>query len=173
MACLLTSGFSNTDCGFLLGGLKSLYIANASEVTSITDTTLPVPDGILDTITMDGAAVFYKFDFEKDTASYTQELQVSGGNRYVTQTVTFSLAGQDADAVNVLTEIATSKLVVIAESKSGVRTILGLQTPLEAITGSVLNSGAAAGDFGGAVVTLQADANGFGFQLDPTTVIPQ
>jgi len=171
MACLLTSGFSNTDCGFLLGGIKSLYIANASEVTSITDTTLPVPDGILDTITMNGG-VFHKFDFEKDTASYTQELQVSGGNKYVTQTVTFSLAGQDVEAINVLTELATSKLVVISETKSGIRTVLGLSTPLEAITGVTLNSGAAAGDFGGAVVTLQADANAFGFQLDNSTVIP-
>jgi len=172
MACLLTSGFANTDCGFLLGGLKSLYIANAADITSITDTTLPVPDGILDTITMDGAAVFYKFDFEKDTASYTQELQVSGGNKWVTQSVTFSLAGQDYEAVKTLTELATGKLVVIAETKAGVRTILGLSTPLEAITGTVLNSGAAAGDFGGAVVTLQGDANAFGFELDGATVIP-
>jgi len=172
MPCLLTSGFFNTDCGFLLGGLKSLYIANASEVSEIIDSSNPL-DGILDTITMVGAGVFYKFNFEKDTASFTQELQVSGGNRYVTQTVTFSLAGQDLEAINVLTEIATSKLVVIAESKAGVRTVLGLQTPLEAITGSVLNSGAAAGDFGGAVITLQADANGFGFQLDSIAVIPQ
>jgi tripartite-type tricarboxylate transporter receptor subunit TctC len=155
-----------------LGGLKSLYIANASDIVSITDTTLPVPDGILDTISMNGPAVFYKFDFEKDTASYTQELQVSGGNKYVTQSVTFSLAGQDYEAVKVLTELVTGKLVVIAETKSGVRTILGLSTALEAITGTVLNSGAGAGDFGGAVVTLQADANAFGFELAGATVIP-
>jgi hypothetical protein len=172
MPCLITSGFSKTDCGFLLGGLKSLYIANREDVTSITDTTTPVPDGILDTITMVATKVFYKFDFEKDTASFTQELQVSGGNKYVTQTVTFSLAGQGQAILEVLNELSLSKLVVIAETRTGVRTVLGYDVALEAIAGTNYNSGAAAADFGGSVITLQADAPAYGYELSGATVIP-
>lgn len=170
MACLLTGGFTKGDCGFLLGGLAKLYIANSADVVSITDST-PLT-GVLDTIVMDGAAVWYAFQFEKDTASFTQELQVSNGNRYVMQTLVFSLAGQGVEVVKILAELSLGNFIAIAETRTGVRTVLGLQNGLEATGGSNFNSGAAAGDFGGAVITLVGEEAGFGAELDPATVIP-
>jgi hypothetical protein len=150
MPCLITGGLVK-DCDFLLGGLKTLYLANISDIDTYTDTT--ADDGIIDAIIMNGVGVFHTFEFEDNTASFTNEMQVSAGQKYVLQTVNFSLANKEAEVIAQMKDLALSTLVAIAVDRTGKRYILGRNNGLSATVAS-LNSGAAEGDFAGLTVTL-------------------
>lgn len=152
MACLITAGIAK-DCDFLVGGLKDLYIANLEDVASYTDTT--PDDGIINTIVMVATKVFFTFEFDNNTASFNNELTVSNGQKYVTQTVTFQAASKEPEVIAELKNLALGTFVAIAVDRTGKRFILGRTNGLEA-TVQTLGSGAADGDFGGLAVTLSA-----------------
>ena len=162
MPCLITAGLTK-DCDYLLGGLKTLYLANTSDVDSYTDT---VPnDGEINAIVMVATKVFFTYEFENNTASFTNELVVSGGQKYVAQTVNFSLSKKDAELIADLKNLSLANIVAIAVDRTGKRFILGRINGLEA-TVQTLNSGVAEGDFGGLTVTLAGSETEYSQELD-------
>jgi len=167
MSCLIDSGVKRT-CEFSAGGLNSLYIANLDEVTDYTVGT----DGEITAINFSSPGGFYDYDFLKDSASFTQELVVSEGQKYYTQTVTFNISqrsetsadtpdGEQTDIeaqklVQLMDKLALGKFIVVATSRSGASYLLGKLNGLES-SASTLNSGAAGGDFSGYSITLSGD----------------
>lgn len=161
MACLITSGAIAT-CEFSVGGLKALYLYNKDEIVSWTATS-----GLFTAFVMADDAIGYQFEFLEETASAQAELVVSNGQRYVRDTVTFNLDGKvktaagstpqtDAEAdtlVATFEKLMLGKFVAIAEERSGKRYIYGRNNGLKA-TALTRGSGAAEGDFSGAVITL-------------------
>ena len=164
MPCLITGGLVK-DCDFLLGGLKALYLANLSDIDSYTDTV--ADDGEINAIVMVATKTFFTFEFEDNTGSFNNELTVSGGQKYVTQTLAFSLASKEKEVIAELKNLALSDLVAIAEDRTGKRFILGRTNGLEPSV-QTLGSGAADGDFAGLAVTLTGVDIEYSQTLDPT-----
>lgn len=162
MACLINNGLLNDQCQFLIGGLKNIYLANADEVTSITDTDT---DDILDTITMTSGSTFYKFDLSKDTSSSTEVLTVSNGNKYILSTITFVVPKSDTEAILTAEKLALGKFVAITETRMGKYKVFGLTNPLEATVGE-LNSGAGEGDSAGLNFQLAGAQLGYAREFD-------
>lgn len=88
MACSNLSSGLTLGCDNNIGGIKAIYITEKSNVTSLG---LSSPGDEISTISMSG--VFYEFQFNKNTSSYTEELasDVSAGRDLYTQTVTLVL----------------------------------------------------------------------------------
>lgn len=164
MACLITGGIVK-DCDFLLGGLKTIYLANSEDIDSYTDTV--ANDGIINAIVMVATKVFFTYEFDNNGGSFTNELTVSGGQKYVTQTVNFSVANKEAEVIADLKNLSLANMVAICVDRTGKRYILGRTNGLEA-TITTLNSGAADGDFAGLTVTLSAVDIEFSQTLDPS-----
>ena len=162
MACLISNGNLITcDESFAVaGGLDTIWMANSEQITSILDTTL---DGILDTITMVGASVFYRFDFHKDGAMFTQTQENVEGGIKLKQTLMLTVPNYDQDKADLLKQLLFSKLVVIVKTRSGKYFILGVgkdstisQLESEA---TEMTSGRANSDLLGTTYTLSGYAN--------------
>lgn len=125
MACLITDGNLITcDESFALaGGLDTVWIANSEQITSITDTNA---DNILDLITMVGTSVFYRFDFHRDGAMFTQTQENVEGGIKLKQTLMLTVPNYDQDKADLLKQLLFAKVVVIAKTRSGRYFILGV-----------------------------------------------
>jgi hypothetical protein len=170
MACLLTQDFSLSCTGFALaGGLASLYLANSEEV----EVTKSGPLTKYDTITMDAGKTFFKYDFAKNSASFTQATEIAEAGTRLKQTLTFTIPNYDDVTATMIGEFAFSKLVAIVETRQGVRVILGLEgtagLELETIE---QNTGAAMGDMNGTKYVLSCFVSTAANELDAATVIP-
>ena len=175
MSCLLTSG-NTIDCteSFALsGGLLKIYIANASQLTSITDSDA---DNIFDTIAMVALAKFYGFDFHKDGAMFTQTGETVDGGIKLKQTLTLTVPNYDQDKADLLKSFVFSKVVVIAETRSGKRFILGygkdgIKSPLE-YEAVEMASGKAQSDLIGTTYTFSSYASSAAPEFLITAAIP-
>ena len=169
MSCLINSGLTK-DCNFLLGGLKEFYIAN---ITDIEDFDVVVAAGVdlgkADLPTMLSSKVFYKVEFEKGTANFTNELTVSNGQKYVTQSATLTLAKQEQEVLTVLSNMSLGRFTVIGVTATGKRFVLGRVNGLEASAGS-FNSGGAEGDFAGVSVTFTGAETEYSRELVTGTI---
>jgi hypothetical protein len=143
MSCLLTSG-ATRQCSHEFGGLKELYIANFSEVTSVdTNPTTGQATGF----TMTSGATFYSFEFLKDTAQALEELQ-DGPSSFIQQTINFQLNGITLQKRDVLNELSLGTFVVIAKKPDDNYWVYGVPASsigLEATTDNI-DSGTATSD---------------------------
>lgn len=122
--CLIDKGFTSACGGFALaGGLAALYIANKEDVVSITKST---PTAKYDTITMAVGKVFYKFDFAKDSANFTQATEIAEAGVALKQTLVFGIPNYNDEQAERISQFAFAKVLVIAETRQGIRVILGL-----------------------------------------------
>jgi len=159
--CLISAG-NEILCGefTIQGGISKVYLANASQLTSITDVSL---DGILDTITMVGANVFYDFNFHKDGAMFTQTTENGEGRKALKQTLMLTIPNYDQAKADIMNQLLFSQLIAVVELRSGKKFILGygkdgISTPLEEET-TEMTSGRAQADNLGTVYTLSCYAS--------------
>lgn len=165
MSCLINSGIART-CEFTTGGINRLYVANYDEVESFSASTM---SGVIDTIVMTSGATFHEIVNLKDTASFTQELVVSEGQKFYTQNLVFNVSSNSEikdgteDGVqsveeaqelqDLIDKLNLGKYIFIAQSRSGKFYILGKLNGLET-SASTFGTGAAGGDFAGYVMTF-------------------
>ena len=162
MACILSGGLTK-DCNYLIGGLSELYLVSKSQFSGASST-----NGVITAITMSGGSTFKKIEFEKNTGAFTNELTVSNGQKYITQSVSFSLAKKDASVIIAADEIALGEFVAIAKDRNGNRYLLGRYNGLQASV-TTMSSGSGEGDFAGLSVTLTGAEIEFS-QLVNTTI---
>lgn len=171
MACLITKGHTGTaSCQYALaGGLATLYLANGDEV----EVTKSVPTGKYDTITMDAGKVFFRYDFSKDSANFMHATETSEAGVRLKQTLVFNIPNYDDNIADIIKELSFAKVVAIAETRQGLRFVLGLEgtSGLEQET-IEQNTGSAIGDLNGTVFTLSTYVSEPAGELDPTVVIP-
>ncbi len=95
MACNtpLTS-IVNLCSGNNVGGLINIYIAPAEFVSATTTNA----SGVITGITMSGSATFTKFEFNKNSANYTEVASISleNGSTFYTTTLTLKIAKRDS-----------------------------------------------------------------------------
>lgn len=147
----------STFCGYSLKQIVELYIANAEDVTA---TTVGAPEegegGVeVKTITLAASAKFYKIEPAKDTATFTDSLQVGdGGSKYRQSSITWNISGEyTAKMVDVLDALSLGRFIIVARLSDGSYVMFGRLTPMEAETAS-LESAAEATGFNGITVTF-------------------
>ena len=148
----------STFCGYSLKQIVELYIANAEDVTA---TTVGAPTegegkGVeVKTITLAASAKFYKIQPAKDTATFTDSLQVGdGGSKYRQSSITWNISGEyTSEMVDVLDALSLGRFVIVAKLSDGSYVMFGRLTPMEAETAS-LESAAEATGFNGITVTF-------------------
>ena len=146
----------STFCGYALKQIVELYIANAEDVTG---TTVGAPEeggGVeVKTITLATSTKFYKIQPAKDTATFTDSLQVGdGGSKYRQSSITWNISGEyTAEMVDVLDALSLGRFIIVARLSDGSYVMFGRLTPMEAETAS-LESAAEATGFNGITVTF-------------------
>ena len=146
----------STFCGYSLKQIVELYIANAEDVTATTVGAPTEGKGVeVKTITMAASAKWYKIEPAKDTATFTDSLQVGdGGSKYRQSSITWNISGEyTAQMVDILDALSLGRFVIVARLSDGSYVMFGRLTPMEAETAS-LESAAEATGFNGITVTF-------------------
>lgn len=146
----------STFCGYSLKQIVELYIANAEDVTATTVGAPTSGKGVeVKTITLAASAKFYKIEPAKDTATFTDSLQVGdGGSKYRQSSITWNISGEyTSEMVDVLDALSLGRFVIVAKLSDGSYVMFGRLTPMEAETAS-LESAAEATGFNGITVTF-------------------
>ena len=148
MACLINAGITR-ECGFSVGGVQKIYLANKADVSSVDH------DGTTNEITgvtMTTGGTFYQYEAEPETMQALQELTVGAVSRFVNQTLNMSLAGITQAKKVVLEDMANADMVAIYEDQSGIYWFFGENgRGLRAIT---LNPDTGAADSDDNLVTI-------------------
>jgi hypothetical protein len=153
MACLLTTG-TTTDCAFILQGVTSAWIANFSEMTASTSSSLSMATG----------KKFYALQFEDGTGNLSQELAV-GTTRHVTQSVSFQVASQGQTITDRANEYGLASVVLVVKTKSGKKFIVGRTGSGLRATSLTLSTGAGEGDNNaGMIVTFTGGATEYALE---------
>ena len=146
----------STACGYSLKQIVDLYLANYEDITATTVGKPTEGDGVeVKTITLANQAKFYHIEPAKDTATYTDSLQVGdGGSKYRQTEITWNIAGAyTPEMVDVLDALSLGKYVIVARLSDGSYIMFGRLTPLESTVAS-LTSAAEATGFNGITVTF-------------------
>lgn len=146
----------STFCGYSLKQIVELYIANAEDVTATTVGAPTDGKGVeVKTITMASSAKWYKIEPAKDTATFTDSLQVGdGGSKYRQSSITWNISGEyTSEMVDILDALSLGRFVIVAKLSDGSYVMFGRLTPMEAETAS-LESAAEATGFNGITVTF-------------------
>ena len=158
MACNISSGIS-LDCRDSQGGVLYAYIANGP-VDGYTEAA-----GVISAITVGGVApTFYKFEFPKQTASFTETVNASteNGTVFYTQELSMVFNKMTAEKRNQLTLMAQNQeLLVIVKDGNNKFWTVGLERGA-VLSAGTQTSGAAYGDRNGMELTLQ------GLEAQPT-----
>lgn len=147
----------STTCGYSLKQIVDLYLANYEDVTATTIGAPTEGTGVeVKTITLGNSAKFYHIEPSKDTATYTDSLQVGdGGSKYRQTEITWNIAGAyTPDMVDALDALSLGKYVIVARLSDGSYIMFGRLSAMEANAAS-LQSAAEATGFNGITVTFQ------------------
>ena len=147
----------STACGYSLKQIVDLYLANYEDITASTVGKPTEGDGVeVKTITLANEAKFYHIEPAKDTATFTDSLQVGdGGSKYRQTEITWNIAGTyTSGMVDILDALSLGRYAIVARLSDGSYVMFGRLTPLESTVAS-LTSAAEATGFNGITVTLQ------------------
>lgn len=145
--CKLTQNITKDKCAYDVAGVVALYLLNNDRSTKY-----EMQDGQIKTIT--GAEKAYRIDFEKDTASFTDELAEGGnGGKYRTHTVNFTIGQLDYKKLNQGDALSLGKFTAIVVDKNKDCFVLGRNNGLSA-TSFNYESGAADADAKGWTVVM-------------------
>lgn len=147
----------STACGYSLKQIVDLYLANYEDITASTVGKPTEGDGVeVKTITLANEAKFYHIEPAKDTATFTDTLQVGdGGSKYRQTEITWNIAGAyTSGMVDILDALSLGRYAIVARLSDGSYVMFGRLTPLEATVAS-LTSAAEATGFNGITVTFQ------------------
>jgi hypothetical protein len=139
------------DCGNV-GGLKTLYIADVLDVTSVT-----VVDGAVTAIVMTASKKFKKFEFRRGNANFvsTSSRDDSAGTNFVSTVVTASFNHMETAKRKDMQGLATANVYVIAVDQNGKNWFIGYDS--YGAGGVNGNSGAAMGDANNYEATVTAE----------------
>lgn len=153
----ITGNIDAYTCGMRRGGLvKEIYVANFGDIETITSSTL---NNVYDSITMNTNPsttlpyFWYRITSRKDTAGMTNEMVNGTNNKYINQTITFSIDGITPESHQVLNEMAEGEAVFIVKDYEGQLHLLGRVAGLE-VDSLASGTGTAEDDLYGATVTF-------------------
>lgn len=148
MACLLTRGFEK-DCRDSVGGIKTVYIANWSQIDDTTEV-----DGEVTAITLAAGAYFHEYQLRRQTSSFTENYEGSeeNGTLFHEQEVNVILTRLEAAKRNEMYLMGKGDVVIIAQDNNNNYLLFGLENGLT--LGGSASSGTSFGDLSGYELTF-------------------
>ena len=177
------------DCSHSLGGIKTVYIANYNDVTSLsynasTGATTGTTSGVTgsttgvtytgDTITgitMASGTYFKPYQFRKQTGSMTSTLTVdeTAGVNYVSTELSLVFTKMETKKRIELSALSVGQLAVIVEDSNGTFWYLGKDDYVSATAGGA-QTGVAKGDGNNYTLTLRDESDTYPFEIDKSAV---
>jgi hypothetical protein len=156
MACVSFSGGIPKECESNIGGLTKLYLTDFDNIVSYTQS-----GGTVSSITMASASFFYEFEFNRNSATFTEDLvkSVEAGSALFEQTITVTIPRRDVAKRNTLALLTQRDLAVIIKDSNGLYWYPGAVEGVY-LSESTSTSGTAKVDGSNYVLTLK------GFELD-------
>lgn len=153
MACVSFSGGISLNCENNIGGLTKVYLTDFDNIVTLTES-----GGTVSSITMASASYFYEFEFNRNSATYTEDLvkDVAVGSALFTQTLTLTIPRRDVQKRNVLSLLTQRDLAVIIKDSNGFYWYPG-RTEGMYLSESTSTSGTAKADGSNYVITLTAE----------------
>lgn len=151
MACVSFSGGIANDCANNMGGLTKLYLTDFDNVVSYTES-----GGTVSVITMASASYFYEFEFNRNSATYQEDLvkSVEAGSALFEQTITVTIPRRDVAKRNTLALLTQRDLAVIIKDSNGLYWYPGAVEGVY-LSESTSTSGTAKADGSNYVLTLK------------------
>lgn len=148
-----TATLSTIDgrCDTAIGGIKSIMIANKDDITKVeTD-----ESGLITAITMAATKKFAKWQFRKNTGSYTSTFETNAaiGNNTVTTEVALQFTKAEQQKRMDIQTAINAAAVVIVEDMIGNYIYLGYENEVT-ITSVTMQSGTATSDLNGFNLTF-------------------
>lgn len=158
MACNLIQG-NEVLCRDAVGGVKTVYIANFSNVQAYS-----ASSGVVSSITMVPGTKFYTFQLEKENAQYDNKMvgSIENGSTYFESTLTFTMKKLSASMKNSIKVLGQSQLMVIVLDNNGVYHVMGLTRAADCLE-STMSTGKAMGDLSGATMTITSKEPDFDY----------
>lgn len=154
------------DCSTSMGGIKTVYIANYSDVESVA-----VADEKITGVTMIDGAKFLQYHLRKGAGSFssTSNIDAANGINYVTTDLVFNMLKMDTAKRVEMTALSVNELAVIVEDANGVYWYLGKDEAVTATTGTGA-TGTARTDGNMYSITLQDTSLTYPYEIDATAV---
>ena len=151
MSCISFSGGISKDCENNIGGLKKLYITDFDNIYAYSQS-----GGTVSSISMTGSTVFYEFSFNRNSATFTEDLvkSVEAGSALFEQTVTVTIPRRDVAKRNTLSLLTQRDLAVVIEDSNGLYWYPGAEEGMY-LSESTSTSGTAKADGSNYVLTLK------------------
>lgn len=161
MPCALTQGY-NLDCMENVGGVKTVYVMEFENATTITNTA-----GLITTLTKATGKKFWKYNLEKETAEASEQMTVNRENntKFVKQTVKFVFNKQSVSLRDEITLLASNRCLVVTLTNNGEYWLYGKDFGLNIATVDV-KTGVKLGDRNGYELTLESDEKTFAYKLN-------
>lgn len=177
------------DCSHSLGGIKTVYIANYNDVTSLsynasTGSTTGTTSGVTgsttgvtytgDTITgitMASGTFFQPYQFRKQTGSLTSTLTVdeTAGVNYVSTELSLVFTKMETKKRIELSALSVGQLAVIVEDSNGTFWYLGKDDYVSVSAGGA-QTGVAKGDGNNYTLTLRDESDTYPYEVTKEAV---
>lgn len=154
--CNGLSGGILKDCDNNWGGVKEIYITELGNISSVTHGS---PTRSISAIAMLNSAKFYKFEFNKNTSTYTQQTTSNQENasEACLQTVSLVITRMEQGKRDVLMKLGKFKdLCVIVKDSNDLYWLLGETVGLN-MTEKASGPGTARTDRNGYVITISGE----------------
>lgn len=132
--CQLSSNLlRNTQCGYALGQIARLYLANFDDVESVS---LSTDRSAVSHISMVSGTTWYQIDPAQNSATWSDELTVTdNGGRFRVHTINFNVIGEyNSLMADALDALSLGKYMAIVKRSDNTYVLLGRVSGLEAST---------------------------------------
>lgn len=132
--CQLSSNLlRNTQCGYALGEIARLYLANFDDVDSVS---LSTDRSAVSHITMVSGTTWYQIDPAKNSATWSDELTVTdNGGKYRVHSINFNVIGEyNSLMADALDALSLGKYMAIVKRSDNTYVLLGRVSGLESST---------------------------------------
>lgn len=167
MGCTQTLSGITRDCMGNNGGIKTVWLANYDNVSSLTESS-----GAITAISMSNSEKFKKYEFPRNTSSMTSNYAVNAenGTSYVETDLLMVFSRMDTAKRLEIVAMAQGNLVAIVEDNNGNKWYMGHDFPVTINAGDG-QTGTARGDRNGYSITLRDESNELPFPF--TGSIPE
>lgn len=168
MSCSQLLNGIAADCQSNVGGIREVYIANYSDVTTVE---LDETSNMIKTITMADTAKFKKYAFKKNTSSMTSTLNVDPANgiNFVQTDLSLVFAKQETVKRMEIAKLSLGELRVIVKDANGKYWFLGQEEFVSATSGSA-ETGTNRQDGNKYQIVLSDYSSSYPYEVDPAIV---
>jgi hypothetical protein len=123
MSCIAINSGISLDCGANMGGVTKLWL---TDFDNVGDFLINPDEDFIEGIGMENG-FFYEFQFNKNSAVFTENLQVDleAGSSFYNQELSFKIGKRELTKRNILKLLVRRKLIAIAKDANGILWVLG------------------------------------------------